>query len=242
MWWLSDGFMLFFNILAFASALLFLFIVARHRTCRHLSVILVANTCCAGLIATSAGISQAISMLFGSCDYSEQCVLAAYFYMSGCGAIFHSLCLQALHRLFSNVLKTGVGNHGILWSRWFYTILIIVQWLISITYVLPVYRNIAFIPGSCLYQMSLTHIPSFFDGLFGIYAIPLFLIIIVYLIIWRFHMTHMRATARQSIAQRHRMHREVVMFKRIIIPLGILFIAGCPYLIFFFMLNSLVLQ
>jgi hypothetical protein len=153
MWWLSDGLMFVLNLLALVAALLFLFIVARYRTYRVLSVILVANTCCAGLVATDARVSQAISMLFGFCYYSEQCVLTAHFYMVGCSGIYHSLCLQALHRVFSNVKAGDIDNHQYLQSSLLYIILIILQWLISISYLLPVYSQITFIPGSCLCQM-----------------------------------------------------------------------------------------
>jgi hypothetical protein len=72
----------------------------------------------------------------------------------------------------------------------------------------------------------------FLDGLVYIYLIPFILITTSYLIIWRIHISRIKTAARQTLASKHKMRRELTMFRRIIIPLLILFISGSPYLIF----------
>ena len=233
MWWLSEVFSLVFSTLAFTSALIFLSVVVRCRACQTLSILLVANSCCAGLVATGAGTAQALSMLCNRCYHSHACVVQAYFSMIGCGAVFHSLCLQAFHRLVSNVCHTGTRHHRYSQSTQFCSLLVLLQWLFFTSSLLPAYKHIVFIPGSCLCQISFAELASFLIVCLCIYIIPLSIIIVVYLILWRYHSKRMSAAASHGVARRKNMRRERLMIKRIVCPLAILFVVGLPYVIFF---------
>ena len=234
MWWLSEVFSLVFNTLAFTSALIFLSVVVRCRVCQTLSILLVANSCYAGLVATGAGTAQALSMLCNRCYHSHSCVVQAYFFMIGCGAVFHSLCLQAFHRLVSNVCHTGTRHHRYSQSTQFCSLLLLLQWLFSTSSLLPAYKHIVFIPGSCLCQISFAEFASFLIVCLCIYIIPLsIIIVVVYLILWRYRSKRMSAAASHGVARRKNMRRERLMIKRIVCPLAILFVVGFPYVVFF---------
>ncbi len=230
---LNDVLLLLFSLVGFFSAIVFLVIVARYSSCRTLPILLVGNACCAGLLATGSTIIQAINMLLNRCYPSQECIIHAYLLYVSCGALLHASCLQASHRLWSNVFTVGVTQHRYLRSNSFFAICIAIQWIFSFSFPLLAYKHIIIIPSSCICQISLVDIYGFMIIASGIYLIPLPIIIIIYSIILRHHVKTMRTTARQSLAVGQQMRRELAMLKRITIPVLILFILGFPYIVFF---------
>lgn len=62
------------------------------------------------------------------------CVLRGYLLYTGTGLLYHTLCVQALHRLFVIVLRT----RRYLQSKKVLGLIILAQWVISASFVLPI--------------------------------------------------------------------------------------------------------
>jgi hypothetical protein len=147
------------SIFGIICAFVFLIIVITHRHCHTLTIFLVFNSTVAGLIANITCISQAIYQLIDLGDDSL-CIIRSFFLKTGTGALYHSLCVQALHRLFVTVYST----RRYLQTRRFHIYMIIIQWIFSATFSLPIVltNRIKYQPGSRICQVKLTDFFSLF--------------------------------------------------------------------------------
>jgi hypothetical protein len=100
-------------------------------------------------------------MLLNRCYPSQECIIHAYLLYVSCGALLHASCLQASHRLWSNVFTVGVTQHRYLRSNSFFAICIAIQWIFSFSFPLLAYKHIIIIPSSCICQISLVDIYGF---------------------------------------------------------------------------------
>ena len=130
---LSSAVMLAFSILGMCSAALFISIVALHRQCHTTTIMLALNTVVAGFMSNLVfGIQSAYQLLVDGDD--SLCIVRGYFVNTVCGLLYHTLCVQALHRLFVTVL----AKRRSLQSKRLILMLVAAQWLFSSSFVLPI--------------------------------------------------------------------------------------------------------
>ncbi|CAF2416389.1 unnamed protein product [Rotaria sp. Silwood2] len=92
---------------------------------------LVGNTSLAGLFFHSVIFFQGLFMVIEHSDV--YCIRQGHLIHSFAGSVYHSICLQALHRLFVTVLS----NQSQLQSPKFLITMTIIQWISSLTFCLP---------------------------------------------------------------------------------------------------------
>ena len=115
-------------------SLIFIIIVAIHRQCHTLIIFLVLNSTIAGLMANITCFSQAIYQLLDSGN-DHLCPIRGLLLHTTAGIFYHTLCVQALHRLFATVYST---------RRYLQTVrstmlMVGIQWIFSTTFGLPIY-------------------------------------------------------------------------------------------------------
>lgn len=132
-------------------ALIFIIIVTTHRQCYTLTILLVLNSAIAGLIANSTCVIQAIYQLL-DLGNDRFCTLRGFFLHTTAGILYHTLCVQALYRLFVTVYST----RRYLQTARFITSMVVVQWIFSTTFCLPIYLTdaIKYQPGSRMCQVQ----------------------------------------------------------------------------------------
>jgi hypothetical protein len=123
-------------------ALIFILIVAIHRQCQTLNILLVLNSILDGLIANVTCMCQSIYQLI-DVGNDVLCSFRGFILQSGTGLLYHSLCLQAFHRLIVTVYSTRRS----LQTKRFNIVMVALQWLISCTFGLPF-----FLPGGIKYD------------------------------------------------------------------------------------------
>ena len=160
--WVSSVLMVISNTFGIGCALIFITIVVFHRQCHTTTVLLILNSVVAGFISNLVCGSQAIYQLIGDGN-DTLCILRGYLLYSATGLLYHTLCVQALHRLFVTVLAT----RRYLQSKRTIIIIVIVQWLISGCFVLPILLSgrIKYNPGSriCLVSVKSIFLESFLN-------------------------------------------------------------------------------
>ena len=130
---LSSIFMLLCSIMGIICALIFIAIVAIDRRCRTLIIFITFNTVLAGLLINIVYASQAIYQLLG--DTSDiLCPFRGFLLHCSAGLFYHTLCIQAFYRLFVTVY----AQRRHLQSTPFIISIIILQWIISVTFALPI--------------------------------------------------------------------------------------------------------
>jgi hypothetical protein len=136
---LSSILMIVCSIFGIICALIFIIIVTIQRQYHALTILLVLNSTIAGLIANVVCISQAVYQLL---DFGNDT-----------GALYHTLCVQALHRLFVTVYSTRRSLQTTRCSIY----MIIVQWIFSATFGLPMLltKRITYQPGSRICQVQI---------------------------------------------------------------------------------------
>jgi hypothetical protein len=151
---ISSVLMVVFNAFGIGCALIFIIIVAFHRQCHTTTNLLILNSVVAGFISNLVCGSQGIYQLIGDGN-DILCILRGYLLYSSTGLLYHTLCVQALHRLFVTVLAT----RRYLKSNLTITMIVVVQWLISGCFVLPILLSgrIKYNPGSriCLVSVKI---------------------------------------------------------------------------------------
>ena len=140
------------SVFGIICALIFIIIVVCYRQYQTMTVLLVLNSTVAGLIANVTCISQAIYQLidFGN---DRLCSVRGLLLQAGTGVLYHTLCVQALYRLFVTVYST----HRYLQKTRFKIYMIVVQWIFSITFGLPMLLagRITYQPGSRICQVKI---------------------------------------------------------------------------------------
>jgi hypothetical protein len=149
---LSSILMIVCSIFGIICALIFIIIVTIQRQYHALTILLVLNSTIAGLIANVVCISQAVYQLldFGN---DRLCAVRGLLLQTGTGALYHTLCVQALHRLFVTVYSTRRSLQTTRCSIY----MIIVQWIFSATFGLPMLltKRITYQPGSRICQVQI---------------------------------------------------------------------------------------
>jgi hypothetical protein len=148
---LSSILMIVCSIFGIICALIFIIIVAIHRQYHTLTILLVLNSTIAGLIANITCLSQAIYQLIDLGD-DTLCTIRGLFLQTSTGILYHTLCVQALYRLFVTVYST---------RRYLQTIrfnisMVVIQWIFSTTFGLPIFflNRIRYQSGSRICQVK----------------------------------------------------------------------------------------
>jgi hypothetical protein len=148
---LSSILMVVCSIFGIICALIFIIIVATHRQCHTLTILLVLNSSIAGLIANVTCLSQAVYQLINlGNDYL--CTIRGLFLQTSTGILYHTLCIQALHRLFVTVYSTRRYLHTIRFN----ISMVVIQWIFSATFGLPIFflNRIKYQSGSRICQVK----------------------------------------------------------------------------------------
>lgn len=119
-------------VLGVLCSVIFMTTVIRHHRCHTTTIMLAFNTNVAGLICNlAAGIEVMYQLASDKEDYL--CLFRGYLFHASTGLLYHTLCIQAIHRTFVIVL----ASRKYLQSKLCISILVIVQWIISICFFLP---------------------------------------------------------------------------------------------------------
>lgn len=223
---ICDIILLIEGLLGVFWALIYLIILLKHNTCRKSPmVLLVGNTSFAGLLFHTVVVCQAIYMLI---DRPEVfCILRGHLIHAFVGAVYHSICLQALHRLFVIVFS----SRSTLQCPKTLIIMVIIQWIFSLTFCLPKVNPYPMISDICLGPFHRRYV--FIHLSIAVYLLPTTLLIIIYTTIFCYIRKKTSAYVLQSTSPKHRLHREVSILRRIIIPVFIMLLTGLPLAIFF---------
>jgi hypothetical protein len=147
---LSSIFMLLCSIIGIICSFIFIVIVAIDRRCRTLIILITFNTALAGFIINIVYASQAVYQLLSETSDSL-CPFRGFLLHCSTGLFYHTLCIQAFYRLFVTVY----ARRKYLQSTPFILSLVIIQWLISITFAIPILlmNRIKFQPVSRICQV-----------------------------------------------------------------------------------------
>jgi hypothetical protein len=129
---LSSLLMIICSVFGIVCALVFIIIVSIHRECQTLNIFLVLNSIIAGLIANVTCMCQSIYQMI-DVGNDVLCSVRGFILQAGTGLLYHTLCVQAFHRLMVTVYSTRRS----LQTRNFYIFVVVLQWLISCTFGLP---------------------------------------------------------------------------------------------------------
>lgn len=223
---ISDIILLIEGFFGFSCSLIYLLILIRHRSCRNSSLaLLVGNASLAGLLFHLIISIQSIHMLIGKAEVN--CVLRGHLIHAFIGSVYHSICLQALHRLFVVVFP----SRTVLQKPKTLIIMTIIQWIFSLTFCLPKLNAYPMISDICLGPFHFRFV--FIHLTIAVYLFPTILLICIYSII--FHEINKKTSSRlikHRILQR-RWRREVLILSRITIPVFIILVTGLPLATFF---------
>lgn len=147
----SSVVMIVCSVFGITSAFLFILIVSTHRQCHTRTVFLVLNSTLAGLIANIACITQAVCQLI-DIGNDRLCTVRGLILQAGTGALYHTLCVQAFHRLFVTVYST----RRYLQTTRFTVLMVLMQWIFSTTFGLPMLftSRITYQSGSRICQVN----------------------------------------------------------------------------------------
>ncbi|CAF3716902.1 unnamed protein product [Adineta steineri] len=201
--------------------------MATNRQCHTLHNCLVLNSTVAGLIINIIYMCQGIYQLSDVGD-DILCRFRGFLLQMGTGLLYHTLCVQAFHRLFVTVYST---------KRYFQTksfniYMVIIQWVISFSFGLPV-----FLTGQMKYyaevrmcQVSIDETLSSIYFTLIIFVFPLLTIIFIYIHIVKYMKQNSHSTTKRlNITGHHRHHCELRLIRRILIIVIVLFLLGFPY-------------
>ena len=148
---LSSILMIVCSIFGIICALIFIIIVVTHRQCHTFTILLVLNSSVAGLIANVTCLSQAIYQLL-DLGNDSLCAIRGLFLQITTGLFYHTLCVQALHRLFVTVYST----RRYLQTVRFNISMVVIQWIFSAAFGLPIFifNRIKYQAGSCICQVN----------------------------------------------------------------------------------------
>jgi hypothetical protein len=148
---LSSILMIVCSIFGIICALIFIIIVVTHRQCHTFTILLVLNSSVAGLIANVTCLSQAIYQLM-DLGNDSLCTIRGLFLQITTGILYHTLCVQALHRLFVTVYST----RRYLQTVRFNISMVVIQWIFSTAFGLPIFifNRIKYQSGSRICQVN----------------------------------------------------------------------------------------
>ncbi|CAF1310255.1 unnamed protein product [Rotaria sp. Silwood1] len=220
------------NLFGIGCAFIFIIILIIYRQCRTITTLLILNSIIAGFIVNIMYVYQVISQLTSDGN-DKLCKLRGFLLQSGCGLLYHTLCVQALYRFFATIPK----RQQYLQSKYTITFIVLVQWFISITFNLPILIDgrIKFEVNYRICQVSMQDLYGFLYLSIWIYFFPLIIIIGIYtrLLIY-IKQNPYRLIIHQNIFKRQRQKYEFHIFRHIIILIIILIIMQFPNLLVFF--------
>ncbi|CAF1299714.1 unnamed protein product [Adineta steineri] len=232
---LSSILMVICSIFGIICAFLFIIIVLTHRQCHTLTILLVFNSTIAGLIANTTCISQAIYQLLDVANDSL-CTVRGLFLQAGTGVLYHTLCVQALYRLFVTVYS---ARRSLQTTR-FIILVVVIQWIFSISFGLPILftGHITYQQGSRICQVSLEDTIGFIYFASIIFFIPLIMIVYIYFRIVKYMKDNPFSTTNRSTINGQQRHQsELRLIRRILTLVIILFILGFPYFLFYLLIH-----
>ena len=210
----------------------FLFLVATHRTCWSVPMLFICNSCfveialsCVLLATVIYTLKQDLRKELGDI---ASCVFTMFIVYSLFAAEYYSYLLTALYRYISIVYP----NHRFWQSMRCQLCLIISKWIFSIAFGLSVYltNNIVYNINNQICQAPLGLSVILMYNAVVIYVIPNMGIILVYMLLTRY--VH-RMSARTTVSNRlFHARRELKLIQRTFILACTLICLGIPYLIF----------
>ncbi|CAF1084821.1 unnamed protein product [Adineta steineri] len=220
--------------LALISIIIFFFIfiifaqIIREERASDVSIILVLNTCFASVLTSFAVVVMVSSNIFSPfllINPSFCNVFGLLYDIFEC-SIYYSYCLQAFYRL----CRVIYYKKKILLSYDLYKVLVLVQWLVTIILILPTYffKWYIHLPTEKYCLIPYTNIIGSIYLIIFLYSIPLFTIIMVYVLITR----HIRSPNIIRMQERQRNLRDLTVIKRIIICVLMLVVLRFPTIIF----------
>jgi hypothetical protein len=223
---LCDSILLIEGILGIFWSLLFLIILFKYRLYRKSPLaLLVGNASLAGLLFHIVIFAQAYHMLIGHPNI--RCIIRGHLIHSFAGSVYHSICLQALHRLFVTVYS----DHPNLQSPKVLITMTIIQWLFSLTFCLPTLNPYPMIDDICLGPFHRRYV--FIHLSIAVYFLPIIFLIIIYSLILHYIKKKTSPYVLQSLSNKHRLRREISILRRILIPVIIMLLTGLPLASFF---------
>ncbi|CAF0846343.1 unnamed protein product [Adineta steineri] len=231
----SSLWMILCSICGVTCAIVFIVIVVFHREFHTSNIMLAFNSAVAGLIINITCGCQAIYQL--TSDGNDRlCSFRGFLLHAGCGLLYHTICIQAIHRLFVVVFAT----RRYLQSKQVIVSLTIVQWLISAIFGIPalVLGRIVYQPGNRICQASMNDIVIFLYLAMFIYFFPLVIIIPTYIRIVHFSKQRSFSTnISRNVVDQRRQRRDLRFIGRLFIIVCVVLLMSFPYLIFFLRAN-----
>jgi hypothetical protein len=217
-------------------AILFLFTIIQDKTCHTVPMMLVANSCLAELILRIdiLWITQfKLQNDFKHIVYQDPfCISRSYIGYVTSAVLIYSYLLQAIYRYITAVYPTRL-----FWkSRRIQILFICIIWVFGFVYpFMFLFSNeIVYNADNQICQLPLQFSFSLIYGGLCIYIIPLSMIMMIYLKLYRY-VKAMRRRAIPTTNPLFRARRELKMVRHIITVIAILFTMGCPYMIFLLM-------
>ncbi|CAF1418410.1 unnamed protein product [Adineta steineri] len=212
---------------------IFIIVIKCHRELHNLSVILTCNTCLAAFLTCITVFIMVSSNLFNGYLLHDIhfCYVWGLFYDIFECSIYYSYCLQAFFRLCRVVFY----KKRFLVSYSLYNVLIIVQWILVFSLLVPTLFLQWYIrlptETYCLIPYTDTYASTYL--IIVLYLIPLIFITTIYIWITLYvrQSSHPTATG-LTINRRQRNLRDLTVIKRIIILISILMILRFPTIIF----------
>jgi hypothetical protein len=148
---LSSVSMLLCSVFGVGCSLIFISVFIIDRQCRTMTTYLVLNSIIAGFIVNVVYTCQSVYQLTSDGN-DALCVIRGFLLHGACGLLYHTFCVQALYRLFATIAL----HRQYLRSKRVIKLIVSVQWLISLTFALPMLLGgrIQFQPESRVCQVN----------------------------------------------------------------------------------------
>ena len=129
----SSLFMLLCSLMGLICAFIFISILIIDRQCRTMTTLLVLNSVIAGFVVNIVCTCQALYQLTTN-EQDHLCVFRGFLLHVTCGLFYHTFSIQALYRLFVTIPV----RRQYLRSKRIIMLMVLLQWLISLTFGLPI--------------------------------------------------------------------------------------------------------
>ncbi|CAF0930992.1 unnamed protein product [Adineta steineri] len=192
------------------------------------STLLILNTCFSAFLTSLIVIIMISSNLFYEflLININICYICGLLYDTFECSIYYSFCLRAFYRL----VRVFYFNRRIFSSYNLYKYLVLTQWLLTISLILPAYffKWYIHLPTEKYCLIPYTNITGSIYLLIFLYSIPLVTITIIYILITH----HIRSPTIIRIQERRRNLRDLTVIKRIIICVLMLVTLRFPTIMF----------
>ncbi|CAF0805305.1 unnamed protein product [Adineta steineri] len=220
--------------LALISIIIFVFIflifieIIHEERSNDPSTLLILNTCFSAFLTSLTVVIMIGSNLFHEFLLIDLniCYICGLLYDTFECSIYYSYCLHAFYRL----IRVIYYNRRNFLSYNLYKLLILIQWLLTISLILPTYffKWYIHLPTEKYCLIPYTNIIGSIYLILFLYSIPLLTIIMIYVLITN----HIRSPTIIRIQERQRNLRDLTVIKRIIVCVLMLVILRFPTIIF----------